>query len=141
MADDGGWRQPDEDHDGGQREDQRSAREPEAADGGNEHAVGALDADDLADGIPEEMIQEAADDEDGAVAGSFAPDLDVTPGTPRLENVVFVALGVYAAALAVGRMFVGASMYTPETLGALTVGVVAGTALLYGFFVGSNPDT
>ncbi|WP_276276693.1 DUF7312 domain-containing protein [Haloarcula regularis] len=75
------------------------------------------------------------------MAGSFAPDLEVTPGRPRLENVVFVALGVYVAALAVGRMFVGASMYTPETLGALTAGVVAGTALLYGFFTRTNPDT
>jgi tetrahydromethanopterin S-methyltransferase subunit A len=139
MADDGGWRQSEEERDVVQREDRQSVREE--SDGGTEHGTGALDADALVDAVPDQMVQETEDDDEGAVAGSFAPDLEVTPGRPRLENVVFVALGVYVAALAVGRMFVGASMYTPETLGALTIIVIAGTALLYGFFTRTNPDT
>lgn len=139
MADDGGWRQSEEERDIVQRDDRQSAREE--SDGGPERGNGAVDAEALVDAVPDQMVQEAEDDDEGAVAGSFAPDLDVRPGRPRPENVVFVALGVYVAILAVGRMFVGASMYTPETLGALTLAVSAGTALLYGFFTRTNPDT
>jgi hypothetical protein len=78
---------------------------------------------------------EAADDEEGAVAGSFAPDLNVTPDAPKPENVVFVALGVCIAILALGRMFLGAQMYTPSTLTGVVLSVALGTAVLYGFFV------
>ena len=76
-----------------------------------------------------------AADEEGAVAGSFAPDLEVTPDAPKPENVVFVALGVCIAILALGRMFLGAEMYTPSTLGGVVLSVALGTAILYGFFV------
>ena len=139
MADDAGSRRAGETHE--PRVDD-PAHDGQRADAGRDGPAGEqVDAGTLSESLPDQLVGEAEEEDDGAVAGSFAPDLDVTPGTPRLENVVFVALGVYAAALAVGRMFVGASMYTPATLGALTVGVVAGTALLYGFFVGSNPDT
>lgn len=78
---------------------------------------------------------DAADEEEGAVAGSFAPDLDVTPGVPKPENVVFVALGVCIAILAFGRMFLGADMYAPTMLGGVVLAVAVGTAALYGFFV------
>jgi hypothetical protein len=139
MADDGGWRQSEEERDVVQHDDRQSAREESEV--GSEQGNGSLDADTLVDAVPDQMVQETEDDDEGAVAGSFAPDLEVRPGTPRLENVVFVALGVYVAILAVGRMFAGASMYTPETLGALTVSVIAGTALLYGLFTRTNPDT
>ncbi|AEM57916.1 hypothetical protein HISP_11855 [Haloarcula hispanica N601] len=78
---------------------------------------------------------DAADEEEGAVAGSFAPDLEVTPDAPKPENVVFVALGVCIAILALGRMFLGAEMYTPSILGGVVLSVALGTAVLYGFFV------
>ncbi|EMA06783.1 hypothetical protein SAMN05443574_105210 [Haloarcula vallismortis] len=78
---------------------------------------------------------DAADDEEGAVAGSFAPDLNVTPDAPKPENVVFVALGVCIAILALGRMFLGAEMYTPSVLGGVVLSVALGAAVLYGFFV------
>ncbi|MDS0220719.1 hypothetical protein NDI54_05055 [Haloarcula sp. S1AR25-5A] len=78
---------------------------------------------------------DAADEEEGAVAGSFAPDLDVTPGVPKPENVVFVALGVCIAILAFGRMFLGADMYAPTMLGGVVLAVAVGTAALYGLFV------
>ncbi|GCF14970.1 hypothetical protein Harman_29050 [Haloarcula mannanilytica] len=78
----------------------------------------------------------AADaEEEGAVAGSFAPDLEVTPDAPKPENVVFVALGVCIAILAFGRMFLGAEIYAPMTLGGVILAVAVGTAALYGFFV------
>ncbi|EMA20576.1 MULTISPECIES: DUF7312 domain-containing protein [Haloarcula] len=78
---------------------------------------------------------DVAADEEGAVAGSFAPDLEVTPDAPKPENVIFVALGVCIAILALGRMFLGAEMYTPSTLGGVVLSVALGTAVLYGFFV------
>ncbi|MEF8827669.1 MAG: hypothetical protein V5A49_01465 [Haloarcula sp.] len=83
----------------------------------------------------DEFDGDAADDEEGAVAGSFAPDLAVTPDAPKPENVVFVALGVCIAILALGRMFLGAEMYTPSILGGVVLSVALGTAILYGFFV------
>jgi len=78
---------------------------------------------------------DATDEEEGAVAGSFAPDLNVTPDAPKPENVVFVALGVCIAILALGRMFLGAEMYAPSILGGVVLSVALGTAVLYGFFV------
>jgi len=78
---------------------------------------------------------DAAEDDEGAVAGSFAPDLEVTPDAPKPENVVFVALGVCIAILALGRMFLGAEMYAPSILGGVVLSVALGTAVLYGFFV------
>jgi len=75
------------------------------------------------------------EEEEGAVAGSFAPDLEVSPGAPKPENVVFVALGVCIAILALGRMFLGAEMYTPSILAGVVLSVALGTAVLYGFFV------
>jgi len=74
------------------------------------------------------------DDEEGAVAGSFAPDLDVTPGRPALENALFVTLGVYVGILSIGRMVAGSAVYRPATLATITVGVAGGAALLYGLF-------
>lgn len=83
-------------------------------------------------------VIEVEDDSDGetegAVAGSFAPDLEVTPGTPKAENVAFVALGVIVAILALGRMFLGPQMYAPTTLGGVILAVLVGTAALYGLF-------
>ncbi|WP_423999969.1 DUF7312 domain-containing protein [Haloarcula salina] len=82
-----------------------------------------------------DVIEVEDDEEEGAVAGSFAPDLEVTPGTPKAENVVFVALGVIFAILALGRMFLGPTMYAPTTLAGVILAVLVGTAALYGLFV------
>jgi len=80
-------------------------------------------------------VEEDADETEGAVAGSFAPDLEVTPGTPKAENVAFVALGVIVAIIALGRMFLGQQMYAPTTLAGVILAVLVGTAALYGLFV------
>ncbi|MBV0901510.1 DUF7312 domain-containing protein [Haloarcula salina] len=80
-------------------------------------------------------VEDDAEEGEGAVAGSFAPDLEVTPGTPKAENVAFVALGVIFAILALGRMFLGQQMYAPTTLAGVILVVLVGTAALYGLFV------
>lgn len=85
--------------------------------------------------VEDDDQSDAVDDEEGAVAGSFAPDLEVTPDAPELENVAFVALGVFIAIIAFGRMFLGADVYAPMTLGGVILAVVVGAAALYGFFV------
>lgn len=140
MADDAGSRRTDEPRE--PRVDD-PAQDGQGADAGRDGPAGGGVDGTLSESLPDQLIAEAEaeEDDEGAVAGSFAPDLDVLPQSPRPENVVFVALGVYVATLAVGRMFVGASMYAPQTLAAVTVAVAAGTALLYGFFVRTNPDT
>lgn len=106
----------------GQARDRQADGGP-AADGFVDEYEYATDAD---------VIRE--DDEEGAVAGSFAPDLDVTPGRPSLENAVFVTLGVYVGILSIGRMVAGSAVYQPATLAAITIGVVGGAAVLYGLF-------
>lgn len=133
MADDGGWRQSDEEAGSVTSDDQPSIEEST-----DDDLEGPTDS--IGETIPDPMIN-GDGQEDGAVAGSFAPDLDVRPQSPRLEHVIFVALGVYIAILAVGRMFAGGSVYDPQTLAAITFAVFAGAALLYGFFVRTNPDT
>ncbi|WP_254273649.1 DUF7312 domain-containing protein [Haloarcula marina] len=94
-----------------------------------------------ADVIQVEEPDTADPSEEGAVAGSFAPDLDVKPQTPTPENVLFVAVGVYVATLAIGQMFVGPVIYAPETLAAITAAVAVGTAVCYGIFSRTDPDT
>ncbi|MFB6223838.1 MAG: hypothetical protein ABEH86_09245 [Haloarcula sp.] len=111
------------DHDGAAADDDTFTEEYELA---TEADVIRVESDDQSD---------AADDEEGAVAGSFAPDLEVTPDAPELENVAFVALGVFIAIIAFGRMFLGADVYAPMTLGGVILAVVVGAAALYGFFV------
>lgn len=93
-----------------------------------------------------DVIQVEEDDpeeaeEEGAVAGSFSPAGDVEPGTPSAENTVFVALGVYIATLVLGQMFAGSAVYAPTTLAAITATVAVGTALCYGLFTRTDPDT
>ena len=100
-----------------------------------------------ADVIPPDDDEVAADaetaeeDDEGAVAGSFAPDLRVSPQTPTPENAVFVAVGVYIATLALGQLVVGSVVYEPTGLVGITVGVAALTAACYGILVRTDPDT
>ena len=95
-------------------------------------AAAAREADADADTDP-------ADDE-GAVAGSFAPDVEVTPQRPARENVVFVALGVYLTLLAFAETLPGIGT-APATIAGLTVLVAVGTLLCYGVLVRTTPDT
>lgn len=79
--------------------------------------------------------------EDGdAVAGSFAPDIEVVPQLPEPENVVFVALGVYLAILALAETIPGVGVAV-ETFVAVTVLVAVLTAVCYGILVKTTPDT
>jgi len=112
MADDGGWSDSDE----------------PASDDARTDGQGPIDP-------SPEPSSEGGDETTGNVAGSITPGTDVTPETPTLEHVVFVALGVYITILAFGRFIAGAAIYDPATLAAVTFAVAAGTALLYGFFV------
>lgn len=79
-------------------------------------------------------------DEDEAVAGSFAPDVAVTPQAPARENVVFVALGVYLTILALAQTVPGIGV-APATIGLVTVVVAVGTAVCYGALLWTTPDT
>ncbi|MBX0321916.1 hypothetical protein EGH21_02605 [Halomicroarcula sp. F13] len=81
------------------------------------------------------------DTQEGAVAGSFAPDVEVTPGTPTLENTLFVALGVYLSTLVLGQMVAGPGIYAPTTLATVTAAVVVGTAVCYALLTRTDPDT
>lgn len=87
------------------------------------------------DGRPD---AEADDDDEGAVAGSFSPDIEVTPQTPAPENTLFVALGICLTILALADTVVGLSLL-------LVAGVVAAvgftTAVCYGVLVRTTPDT
>jgi len=84
---------------------------------------------------------EEDDQEDGdAVAGSFAPDVEVVPQLPKLENVVFVALGVYLTLLALAETIPGVGVAV-DTVVAVTVLVAVLTAVSYGILGKTTPDT
>jgi len=84
---------------------------------------------------------EADTQEDGdAVAGSFAPDIEVVPQLPAPENVVFVALGVYLTILALAETIPGVGVAI-ETFVAVTVLVAVLTAVCYGILIKTTPDT
>ncbi|WP_324663187.1 DUF7312 domain-containing protein [Haloarcula sediminis] len=97
-----------------------------------------------ADVIEEAEPSAAADgdssdgDDEGAVAGSLAPDIEVTPQTPAPENTLFVALGICLTVLALADTVVGLNLV-------LTVAVVAAvglvTAVCYGVLIRTTPDT
>jgi len=79
-------------------------------------------------------------DDDGAVAGSFAPDLAVVPQLPARENVVFVALGVYLTLLALAETIPSVGV-AAETVVGITVVVAVLTVVSYGILVRTTPDT
>lgn len=88
-----------------------------------------------ADGEADERRDE---DGEGAVAGSVAPDIEVTPQAPAPENTLFVALGICLTILALADTAVGLSL-------AAVAGIVAAvgltTAVCYGVLVKTTPDT
>ncbi|QLH81941.1 hypothetical protein [Halosimplex pelagicum] len=89
-------------------------------------AFGGTDGDDHA----------AGDGEDGEgggnVAGSVTPELPVESDTPSLESAVFVAAGALLVLLVFASVV---TPLTPPTVGGITLGVTAVTALLYAVFV------
>jgi len=77
-------------------------------------------------------------DEDGAVAGSFAPDVEVTPQSPTPENTLFVALGAYLTVLALAETVVGLDL---QLVAGVTVAVAVVSVLCYGVLVRTTPET
>lgn len=98
----------------------------------------ATAADIIEEAEPSATADEDGDDEEGAVAGSFAPDVAVTPQAPAPENSLFVALGICLTILALADTVVGLSPM-------LVVGVFAAvgltTAVCYGVLIRTTPDT
>ncbi|MDS0281090.1 DUF7312 domain-containing protein [Haloarcula onubensis] len=91
--------------------------------------------------IIEEAEPSAATDEtddEGAVAGSFAPDVAVTPQAPTPENTLFVALGICLTILALADTVVGLSLVL---VAAVLVAVALTTAVCYGVLVRTTPET
>ncbi|WP_277540313.1 DUF7312 domain-containing protein [Haloarcula laminariae] len=76
--------------------------------------------------------------EEGAVAGSLAPDIEVTPQAPTPENALFVALGVCLTILALADTVVGLSLVLVATV---VAAVGLGAAVCYGVLVRTTPDT
>ncbi|QLH77404.1 hypothetical protein HZS55_08895 [Halosimplex rubrum] len=70
--------------------------------------------------------------EGGNVAGSVTPDLPVESDTPSLESAVFVAAGALLVLLVFASVV---TPLTPPTVGGITLGVAAVTAVLYAVFV------
>jgi len=85
----------------------------------------------------EGQSEDGADDE-GAVAGSFAPDIEVTPQAPAPENTMFVALGVCLTILALADTVAGLSLVLVATVVA-AVGLT--TAVCYGVLVRTTPES
>jgi len=75
-----------------------------------------------------------ADDGEGGgnVAGSVTPDLPVESDTPSLESAVFVAAGALLVLLVFASVV---TSLNPGTIGGITLGVAAVTAVVYAVFV------
>jgi len=82
--------------------------------------------------------EDAETDEEGAVAGSFAPDIEVSPQSPTPENTLFVALGICLTILALADTVVGLSLVLVT---AVVAGVGFTTAVCYGVLVRTTPET
>lgn len=81
---------------------------------------------------------EAGEDDEGAVAGSFAPDIEVSPQAPAPENTLFVALGICLTILALADTVVGLSLVLVAAV-VLAVGLT--TAVCYGVLVRTTPES
>jgi len=79
-----------------------------------------------------------AEDDEGAVAGSFAPEIEVSPQAPAPENTLFVALGVCLTILALADTVVGLSLVLVAAV-VLAVGLT--TAVCYGVLVRTTPES
>jgi hypothetical protein len=96
------------------------------------------------DSTPADIIEEAEpataedDDEDGAVAGSFSPEVEVTPQAPTPENTLFVAIGIYLTVIALADTILGLG---PVQVIGIALSVAAVTLVSYGILVRTTPDT
>ncbi|WP_436909223.1 DUF7312 domain-containing protein [Halosimplex marinum] len=68
----------------------------------------------------------------GNVAGSVTPDVPVESDTPSPESAVFVAAGALLVLLVFASVV---TSLTPTTVGGITFGVAAVTAVVYAVFV------
>lgn len=77
-----------------------------------------------------------SDDEEvgGNVAGEFRPSESIEPGTPSLENSLFVVFGAYVAVLGLTRLFVDVQGFDTQDLLVLTGGTFLVGLVLFGFF-------
>ena len=100
----------------------------------------ATAADIIEEAEPARTGEGEAAGEEGAVAGSFAPAVSVTPQRPAPENVLFVALGAYLSILVLVQMVPGVGI-APTTAVALTAVVAVTTLVCYGVLVWTSPDT
>lgn len=80
------------------------------------------------------------EEEEGNVAGEFAPQVPVDPERPELENAAVVTLGAALTVLAVASVIGGPDF---GLFDALTVLLVVGAlgALTYGALLRLTPDT
>jgi|GEM_PF-3373575 len=70
----------------------------------------------------------------GNVAGEFRPSATIEPGTPSLENSLFVVFGAYVAVLGLTRLFVDVQGFDAQDLLVLTGGTFLVGLVLFGFF-------
>lgn len=124
------------------RSDRRGERRPAGEPGDGR---GSLDPQD-----PPAAIDADADvdpDEEGAdrgnVAGEFAPERPVEPGSPDLANALWVVAGAYVAVLGLVRVFVDPQGLAARDLLVLTAGTLLVTLVFLGFFglLDLTPDT
>jgi len=81
------------------------------------------------------------DDTGGNVAGEFRPSETIEPGTPSLENSLFVVFGAYVAVLGLTRLFVDVQGFNAQDLFVLTGGTFLVGLVLFGFFGVLTPDS
>ena len=86
-----------------------------------------------------EPVDDAAAETDESVAGSFAPDVAVTPQMPNPENVLFVSLGVFLSILVLAQVLPGG--ITPAAVVGVAVAVAVATVVCYGILTWTTPDT
>jgi len=77
----------------------------------------------------------------GNVAGEFRPSENIEPGTPSLENSLFVVFGAYVAVLGLTRLFIDVQGFDAQDLLVLTGGTLLVGLVLFGFFGVLTPDS
>lgn len=109
------------------REDERDSEEPETTYYNQEYETFDSDQED--------------DDSSGNVAGEFRPSEEIEPGTPSLENSLFVVFGAYIAVLGFTRLFLDVQGFDARDVVVLTGGTLLISIVLFGFLGVLTPDT
>lgn len=90
----------------------------------------------------EEFDDEREDERSsGNVAGEFRPSEEIEPGTPSLENSLFVIFGAYLAILGLTRLFIDSRGFDARDVLVLTGGTLLVSIVLFGFLGLLTPDT